>query len=163
MVKNVGVLSEKNGSIAIERETGIICGVNIKAIKLKKKQVKVKYAKRWTTVTTWGMFIHVRMESGDQYDLIFPIGKTAPFNNWSLPQVVSPKHSENYWDIPSIIHICGANEWVELIGKRMIISPTKQNGEVKRISLRAANVSRYYRPRYFEVIKNKFEPDSFHD
>ncbi len=156
----------KNGKVSFEteeiKEAGKICGVNIKPIKVKKnKKLKLGLSTRRSDVTTWGVFIHFRMANGDQYDLIFPIGKTFKTNSRSLDNYLPMKCEDYNWSVPEILRLCGVNEWVELIGTQMYIYKFTQDGEVKALRLKAVNWSRSYSPKYFEIIKNKFEKTIF--
>lgn len=160
MIKNPKIIKASPLGIP-PLSVGEICGANIKPIKVKKnKKITHGYAKYVRDVTVWGVFIHIRMESGDQYDLVFKICRTAPSNWWSLPiHWLSNKNKNPEWNIPWILAIFEVNEWVELIGKRVSIKVTYQgNDDNASIAISCPRPKGEFFPDYYEIIKNKFEP-----
>lgn len=140
---------------------GVICGVNIKPIKTKSKKYKKKvwFSKdgidTTQTKTTWGMFIHIRMEDGSQYDAVFHMVKTFSlddYNQLSIDGDKTDKRSSAL--IPSIIKTLNVNEWVELIGTEVVVKSNDgrypaDNGFI----FAAKNSNEYLIPSYYEIIR----------
>lgn len=110
---------------------GVICGINIKPITIKHKKIKFgKKLKIPGKVTKWGIFLHLRMENGDQYDVMWELESSAvslsneiPFKLFAaelpFPVINNKKKRKTYSIIPTLFKICNANEWVEMIGKHV--------------------------------------------
>lgn len=161
-----GSFSHRNKIIS---EVGIICGVNIKPLKVKyelNKNIKFRYGKiigdknSQYNVATWALFIHIRMESGDQYDAIFKIDKSA-CNGIVMRSVKFPY--DKFFTIPQILRLCGVEEWVELTGKKMeVLTSRDDKGEVVSLKIRALGHGVIPRTStHFEITKNKFEPQVY--
>lgn len=114
-------------------QEGTICGVNIKAFKEKEKTVKRDGVPVVRRITTWGLFLHIKMENGDQYDAIWKINKTFTEGHNKIPQCKPLSRKASYFVEPAIAKVfraCGVKEWVELIGTKIRVKPTGRSLDI---------------------------------
>ena len=111
----------------------VVCGVNIKPISKKDKKIKtfldiVQECEK----TKWRVFVHCRLDNGDQYDAIFELensyvikqGGVCPFTKRVKKNIKKLSIRNNKYTtaiIPVILRIFGVNEWVELIGTKVTL------------------------------------------
>lgn len=109
-------------------EEGCVCGANVKKIETSEKTIKRRNGMRFQRVTTtWGVFIHIRMDNGDQYDAVWKIGKTFTEGLCDVPMTKKlKKKSRNITAvdvIPTVLRAIGVSEWVDMIGTKVRVKP----------------------------------------
>lgn len=136
---------------------GTICGVNIKAFKEKEKTVKDRGINVQKKITTWGLFLHIRMDNGDQYDAIWKLDKSFTKGLNNIPQCKVMSKKARYFVEPTIAKLfraCGVNEWVELIGTTIRVKPIDGLYPAKNgfaISPLEEQDGRWFYPEYYEI------------
>lgn len=122
-----------NSDYSQKEYNAVVCGVNIKPISKKNKKVKTFLGiSAECEKTKWGIFVHCRLDDGDQYDAIFELensyllknGGVCPFVKRLRKGSKSSTLEKNKYTtavIPAIFKIFGVNEWVELIGSKTIL------------------------------------------
>lgn len=141
----------------------VICGANIKPISINDKTIKIFGNKVFGKETKWGVFIHCKVDDNKQIDLIFSLTDSFRSHETDLMFNCTPvskvklrkrKKKETVFispRIPIILEACNANEWVELIGKELlIISSNDDNGYAIGI-VKDGDIVSYFRPQYYEI------------
>lgn len=126
---------------------GIVCGANIKLLTPKKDEKKDK----------WGIFIHVRLSTGDQVDFIYKHIETIITGDNILNQRM---YTSEYNDlsVPCILAILGVKEWVDIIGTKVEVAFVIKDGFTISASIRNKVLMNWYCSDYIEIYKDKFEP-----
>lgn len=97
------------------------------------------------------------MEDGIQYDSVFFLAKTFSYDDPTDIETSKKKYKNRGSSfIPSIIKALGVNEWVELIGTKVVVRSNDniypaENG----FSFRAENSVVYLMPSYYEIDPHK--------
>lgn len=136
---------------------GEVCGINIKEIKHKEKTGKKSLIPVPKRITTWGIFLHIRIQNGDQYDAIWNIDKSYTMGDCDIPiKKIDKKYINRYEiaSIPTVLRAVGVNEWVDVIGSKVIIKSL--NGAFPPvtgfgISPLEEESGRWFYPDYFEI------------
>lgn len=138
-------------------EEAEVCGINIKEIKHKEKTGKKDLIPVPKRITTWGIFLHIRMSNGDQYDAIWNVDKSYTIGACDVPiKKINKKYINRHMiaSIPTVLRTVGVNEWVEIIGSKVRIkslSGTFPANSGFGISPLNEKDGRWFYPDYFEI------------
>lgn len=148
-----------------------ICGANIKPYKTKeiiKPMIPDKL------ITSWGIFIHLKLDNGDQYDAVWKLDNTLTSEYNDVPCLAPKKKKtkkENKNKIPespvaTVLRAAGVKEWVDLIGTKVRIKPipsmsNSYNGFC--ISPINEEKGRWFYPDYFELHVGRVGIDNTND
>lgn len=139
-------------------QCGEICGANIKPINVDSALPGIDIIGK----IKWGIFIHVRMENGDQIDLVFRHSITV--KSIGFPGIVSRDFKKKRSvRIPDLLMMFDVNEWVELFGKKLYIFKVTKDDKVIGVSIRLSEIygnrlsgNSCFASDYFEIIPGKF-------
>lgn len=140
-------------------EEGFICGANIKELHTTEKTIKQKsgmLVRR--NMTTWGVFIHIRMKNGNQYDAVWKLGKSFTEGAFGVPLMKVPKRKSKKdvisATIPTVLRAIGVSEWVNIIGTVVRVKPVDGVHPAVNgfgISPIDENFGGWFYPDYFEI------------
>lgn len=136
-----------------------ICGANIKPYKTK-KIIKPMIPDK--LVTCWGIFIHIKLDNGDQYDAVWRLDNTVTTEYNDFPCLAYTKKKKKNKDknkipespIATVLRAAGVNEWVELIGTRVRLKPIGESSIASNgfcISPINEESGRWFYPDCFEI------------
>lgn len=143
-----------------------ICGANIKPVSVKEKSTKIFGKRVFGNKIEWGVYIHCRVDDNKQIDLVFSLTDTFKSkeinmvnNNLYIRKIKVKKENTKIKKtknalyvlpvIPNIFEACKVNEWVELIGKELILVPSTLSGY--GILVQYDDGDTWIVPNYYEV------------
>ena len=149
---------------------GVICGANIKEIKEKRKIKVIRddnplLPRLSLTKKTWGLFLHVRMDNGDQIDVIMKLYRTKEYAQSRNDPRLNKPCKFRIPVLPILFNKLGIDEWVELVGTNVYIDTKdykcnkvamvmlRDYGDMKNTSMRARTIH----PDFYEIHKGFFK------